>query len=286
MAVEKRIVPAEESAAQVAKWVKPDYPSLARIAHLQGDVIVQVSVSKSGAVSNVRVKSGHPLLAQAAVDAVQRWRFRPFEDEGKAVAVEALIKVQFPPGDSPADIPENPETLAEFSRVMSACREDILENKLPDAEEICRKAISLASGLEPHRLLERMEAFQQTGHALFLQHKFSEALENYQQELQAAVKAVEPHGAELAAAHRHVGNGLWGSGRKEEARIEYEQAENIYAAAEASTDSAFLRNEYARTRQALMRDHATLLRQLGQKEEADFLEQQASAIAVQSGAQK
>jgi TonB family protein len=286
MAGGKRIVPAEESASHVAKWVKPEYPSLARIAHLQGDVIVQVSISKSGAVSNVRVKSGHPMLAQAAVDAVERWRFHPFEEEGKAVAVEALIKIQFPPGDSPEEAKEPPTLLAEFSEVMQSCREEIHDRNAVDAEPLCRKAVVLASALDPSRQLERMNAFEQTGHALFLQNKFAEALENYRQELQIAVKAVEPHGAELGAAHQHTGNGLWATGKKEEARVEYEQAEIIYEAAEASASSAFLRNEYAKARKAVLHDHATLLRQLGQKEEAEFLDQQADAIMVKGAARE
>ena len=281
---EKRIVPDGEAAAHVVRWVKPGYPALARVAHLQGDVIVQVSISKAGAVGNVRVKSGHPMLSQLAVEAVQEWRFRPFEVEGKAVSVEALLKIQFPPGNSAEEIKEAPEKIEEFSRVISACREDILDHQPADAEPICRNAVALAAELGPHRQLERLEAFQQAGHSLFLQSKFAGALENYQQELRIAGEAVEPHGAEIAAAHRHVGNGLWSTGRKEDARVEYEQAENIYAAAETNTDSAFLKNEYAKNRKAVLHDHATLLRQMGQKEEAEFLETQAAAIVVNSGA--
>ena len=280
---EKRIVPEGESAAHVVRWVKPGYPPLARVAHLQGNVIVQVSISKTGMAGNIRVKSGHPVLAQLAVEAVQEWRFRPFEVEGKVVSVEALLKIQFPPGNSPEEIKEAPEKIGEFSSVIAACRNDILDHQPAEAEPICRNAVALAASLGPHRQLERLDAFQQAGHALFLQSKFPEALENYQQELRIASESVEPHGAEIAAAHRHVGNGMWSTGRKEEARVEYEQAENIYAAAEGNADSVFLKNEYAKNRKAVLRDHATLLRQMGQKEEAEFLEGLAASIVVNSG---
>jgi TonB family protein len=279
---EKQIVPAEEAAAHVTRWNKPEYPALARVAHLQGDVVIQVSISKTGAVSNARVKSGHPMLAQLAVEAVQEWRFRPFEVEGKTAAVEALLKIQFPPGDSPEEIKESPEKIGEFSSVISTCRDDILDHKPVEAEPICRNAIALANALGPRRRLEKLDAYQQTGHALFLQNKFAEALENYQQELLIANQAVEPHGAEIAAAHRHVGNSLWGTGQKEEARVEYEQAENVYAAAEGNTDSTVLKNEYAKNRKAILHDHAVMLRQMGQNEEAEFLERQSAAIVIKN----
>lgn len=276
---EKRIIPAEESASHVEKWTKPDYPSVARIAHLQGDVILQVSVSKTGEVSNIRVKSGHAFLQQAAVDAVQSWTFRPFEVDGKPSAVEALIKIQFPPGDSPEEIKESPEKLAEYASAISGCQEELKDHKPAEAEPLCLKAISVAAQLSPHRHLERLEAYQHAGHAFLLQNKFAQALENYQQELQAANRAIS-YGIEIAAAHRHVANALWGVGKKEEARVEYEQTEILYAEAEQNTNSAFLQNGYAKNRKAVMLDHATLLRQMGQKEEAEFLEKAAATIVI------
>jgi TonB family protein len=280
---EKHLIPAEQTATHIVRWVKPVYPSLARTTHLQGLVIVQASISKAGVVTDVKARSGHPILIQAALDAVRRWRFSPFLAEGKPVSVEALVTVQFPPGDSPAEIKEDKETVDRFFSAIDNCRDQMQDGNLADAERFCKNAIVLAGGLDPHRQMERMDAYLKTGHALFLQKKFAEALENYQKELQIATNAIEPSGAELAAAHQHVGNALWATGRKEEARVEYEQAENVFQQAYQAAESAFLRNQYARNLKALMRDHATLLRQMGQNDEAEFLEKQAAAIVVESG---
>jgi protein TonB len=54
----------------VLRRVQPNYPPLARQARIQGDVILQAEISKEGAIENLRVISGHPMLAPAAIDAV------------------------------------------------------------------------------------------------------------------------------------------------------------------------------------------------------------------------
>src|SRR6202140_3466159 len=58
----------------VLRRVQPNYPPLARQARIQGDVILQAEISKEGAIENLRVISGHPMLAPAAIDAVKQWR--------------------------------------------------------------------------------------------------------------------------------------------------------------------------------------------------------------------
>ncbi|HET8890976.1 MAG TPA: energy transducer TonB [Candidatus Angelobacter sp.] len=73
----------------------PTYPQMARIAHIQGDVILQATISKSGVVENLRGVSGHPILIQAALDAVRQWKYKPYILNGEPVEVETTIKVQF-----------------------------------------------------------------------------------------------------------------------------------------------------------------------------------------------
>jgi protein TonB len=73
----------------------PTYPQMARIAHIQGDVILQATISKTGTVENLRAISGHPILIQAALDAVRQWKYKPYVLNGEPVEVETTIKVQF-----------------------------------------------------------------------------------------------------------------------------------------------------------------------------------------------
>jgi periplasmic protein TonB len=73
----------------------PVYPQMARIAHVQGDVVLQAVISKQGTIENLRAISGHPILIQAAVDAVSRWRYKPWVLNGEPVEVETTITVKF-----------------------------------------------------------------------------------------------------------------------------------------------------------------------------------------------
>lgn len=75
--------------------VTPTYPQMARIAHIQGDVLLQATISKSGVIENLRGVSGHPILIQAAMDAVKQWKYKPYILNGEPVEVETTIKVQF-----------------------------------------------------------------------------------------------------------------------------------------------------------------------------------------------
>ena len=55
--------------------VQPTYPPLARTARVQGSVMLPAEIGKDGAIQNLHVFSGHPLLPQAALEAVKQWRY-------------------------------------------------------------------------------------------------------------------------------------------------------------------------------------------------------------------
>lgn len=82
-------------AAKLIKRVVPPYPLLARQARVQGAVHLLGIVAKDGRVQNLRVLDGHPLLRQAAVDAVSQWVYSPTFLNGQPVEVEAPIEVNF-----------------------------------------------------------------------------------------------------------------------------------------------------------------------------------------------
>lgn len=73
----------------------PVYPQMAKIAHVQGDVVLQALISKTGTIENLRAISGHPILIQAAMDAVRAWRYKPWILNGEPVEVETTITVKF-----------------------------------------------------------------------------------------------------------------------------------------------------------------------------------------------
>lgn len=84
---------AEES--QLITRVIPAYPQIARVARIAGTVELLVLVGRDGTVLWVQVLSGSPLLAAAAKQAVEKWRYRPATLDGQAVEVESRVTVTF-----------------------------------------------------------------------------------------------------------------------------------------------------------------------------------------------
>lgn len=75
--------------------VNPVYPVLAVKAHVQGNVILEAVVDEEGNVSKLKVLSGHPLLVDAAVQAVMQWKYSPTVLSGEPVSVIATVTVIF-----------------------------------------------------------------------------------------------------------------------------------------------------------------------------------------------
>jgi len=75
--------------------VTPQYPPQARRAGIQGTVVLQVLIGKDGTVQNLHVLSGHPMLIQAAMDAVRKWRYKPYYLNGEPVEADSQISVNF-----------------------------------------------------------------------------------------------------------------------------------------------------------------------------------------------
>ncbi|MGB7264993.1 MAG: TonB family protein [Terracidiphilus sp.] len=75
--------------------VVPNYPAIARTIRLSGTVMLQATISRSGTIENLRVVSGPAMLQQAALDAVQQWRYRPYLLNGKPVEVDTTVDVDF-----------------------------------------------------------------------------------------------------------------------------------------------------------------------------------------------
>lgn len=75
--------------------VDPKYPPEALRRQIQGTVRFEVIIGKDGRIQRLRLVSGHPLLVEAARQAVQHWVYRPTLLRGKPVRVVTEIDVQF-----------------------------------------------------------------------------------------------------------------------------------------------------------------------------------------------
>jgi TonB family protein len=79
---------------QPVKIVKPEYPSRARLWHIEGEVQVELTIDRNGSVRQVHALSGNSALAQAAEEAARQWKYAPYTGKDQT-AFPAVTRVQF-----------------------------------------------------------------------------------------------------------------------------------------------------------------------------------------------
>ncbi len=86
---------ATTSQPKLIRMVQPIYPDLAKRARVSGNVKVRITIGEEGAVRDPAIIEGHPLLDDAALRAVQQWKYTPAMQEGKPVAVTTIVTLTF-----------------------------------------------------------------------------------------------------------------------------------------------------------------------------------------------
>jgi TonB family protein len=84
---------AQESAEiprKILTRVPPKYPAVAHNMEIQGIVKAEAVVAPNGRVKSVEIKGGHPILAQAALEAVREWKWEPSSRETRE-----LVEIKF-----------------------------------------------------------------------------------------------------------------------------------------------------------------------------------------------
>ncbi len=79
----------------LVKQIKPVYPALATTARVDGIVVLEGTINVMGKVENLSVVSGHPMLVDAAVKAVEKWKYRPAKLNGQLIPLSVRIEVRF-----------------------------------------------------------------------------------------------------------------------------------------------------------------------------------------------
>ena len=92
----KRIeVSSEVQEAKLLTMVQPEYPKLAQTARIQGSVLLSAIIDKEGKIVELKVIEGSPFLAESALAAIKRWRYRPTYLNGEPVEIATRIIVRF-----------------------------------------------------------------------------------------------------------------------------------------------------------------------------------------------
>lgn len=268
-----------DATEHLIKTVAPIYPPLAKQVRIQGKVKLQAVISKTGTVDSVKVLSGHPLLVQAAIDAVKQWQYKPFLVDGKQVAASIEIEVPFSLGMSDASYQAEQKSNDDYFKREDECRNLLKTQKYAEAEASCKSAVELAEKLPSERQNERRTANELAGEALLYEKKFAEGLSFFQRELAIGEASLKPTDAELGYTYHHVALGYHATGDPQMAQSYYEKAESTLRAAREHMDGDFFKNQYAQAIQSVLSDYIVLLRQTGQEDAAAQAQKRSDAIA-------
>jgi len=95
MPVKRTRIGSRVAEANLIHDVAPQYPPEAGRARIEGTVVLMAVIGTDGAIKDVRIESGLPILAQAAIDAVRQWRYKPYLIDGEPVEVDSRITINF-----------------------------------------------------------------------------------------------------------------------------------------------------------------------------------------------
>jgi protein TonB len=90
-------LPASALPELASQPAQPVYPDAAKASGQRGSVVLQVLIGRDGAVQDVKFLQGSLVFAQAAIDAVRQWQFKPYTLNGRAVSVQSTITLNFKP---------------------------------------------------------------------------------------------------------------------------------------------------------------------------------------------
>ena len=95
--IEPVSLPASALPELASQPVQPVYPDAAKASGQRGSVVLQVLIGRDGAVQDVKFLQGSLVFAQAAIEAVHQWQFKPYTLNGRAVSVQSTITLNFKP---------------------------------------------------------------------------------------------------------------------------------------------------------------------------------------------
>lgn len=127
-------VPPDKAKENLVTFVQPEYPPLAKAARIQGIVHASVVIDETGSVKDLKLISGHPMLAPAALEAIRKWKYKPFQVDGKTIAIQTEVQVSIPENVSQSEIDQERKFQDAYWSNERAGREAFKQGDLATAE--------------------------------------------------------------------------------------------------------------------------------------------------------
>ena len=265
-------VPPSEANTHLVRQVEPAMPLLAKTAKVGGTVKLEITISETGDVTAVNTISGHPMLVTSAVEAARKWKYKPFEEDGKPIQVVTEVELNFPYGMSG----EESAVRQEFYPTEGECRDLINKGQFSVAETKCREAVEISNRLPKEVVLERSGARSLLANSIFLQERYEESIPIYDEALKLDLGYRKSDDADLASDY-------WNLGRAYAITGQFNQADELYAKAVSTFEAAIqglpeMKENYTRRLKQSLNEYAQVKDAEGQNDKAAELREKADAF--------
>lgn len=253
---------------------EPTVPPLAKTLGIGGTVSLEITISTEGKVGSVNVLSGHPMLAPAFVDAVKKWEYKPFVQDGQPIAVITRVDWSVP---SPSHTNAEEKALKDYYPAFHICYQMVRDGKNSDAEKKCSEAVSLSDALPANRIIERSNSRTFLAHSLVAEKRPEEAIPLYEKALEIA-RGVEhsDRDADFASDHANLARAYFQIGKLDKADVLYGQSITIFEAAIVALPE--MRENYTARLKRTLLECAKVKNARGEVDDAKALEQRAADL--------
>lgn len=273
-------VDANQAQTHLIRRIDPVYPVIAKAAQVQGDVSINIVIDVAGQVVSEKVASGPPMLRGAALEAVKQWHFTAFQLNGQQAPVATTVTVPFhveQPGGGPN--PDQQKSAQAWFSLSDKCRSALKAGETQKALDYCQQALAMArkaGELSSSDQLAMIESHQSYGHALLAAGNAQDAVAEENAAVDAAKAHLKDTDQEYAMPFfwRAIAEARLGDG--DAASADFTIAEETHRNAIAHLPS--MKKMYSQYLAAILKQHATLLDQMGKTAEAAKLRTEASLL--------
>lgn len=275
-------VSATVAGQHLLKTVKPVYPAVGVMAHVQGVVILKAVIGKDGRVSQLGYICGPPVLTEAAMRAVKQWRYRPFLVDGQAAVASSVIPVPFflsmPKAKRHIDV----QNALAYARQYVQCKSLLAAGKNNSASGVCSTLPGLVSAVPPGDYAVKQQAYRYAAQSAFILGNYGKAITLLRHQIAVEGPGPEPVGASSGYAYWHLGMAYKSEGNLKKAQSSYERAAVILKQGSQSVSDWPYRKEYAALLVKVLRQYAVVLRKMGNPRGAAKAAQEADQVAGRS----
>jgi TonB family protein len=270
-------IESEKAQAYLIKRIEPVYPPIAKAAHIQGDVTLQIEIGPNGQVKHIKAVNGPSLLIPAAESAVQKWEYRPFLANGVAVSVTTTVKITFSLGSS---ISSNEEKVSqEYFPLSDKCNHAVSQRMDPAIEvDACQKAADTADRFPPNaRYAERRLAYAYLAMALKRDNRAKDAVAAAEKAVSIALQGGADEDG-LSGAYSVLGQAKASGGDLTGADKDLEAAEEYQRKGLETPAGHELHGMYSQTLKSLLTFHSQILTALGRQADAQKKLEEAAKL--------